>query len=289
MNIRIIRWITLASMALASAGHAQLSASLKLTKKDHLAGEPVIAVVTITNYSGRNLVLQSDGRKQWLDFIINRSNKRPIHASNSALFGPMKINAGQTMSREVDLTQHFMIHEPGNYTVTGVIKLPERSKQDTTTNRAFFTMTQSRPLWSQRVGVMNGQKTREYRLYPFSGDRNKQLYAQVIDGESGQLIRTFPLGDILMIRKPLIMIDRKNRMHVMFLSTPSMWIHSVVDTDGRLVDRKIHRSTSQGDPRFEQDLDGLVSVINSIPYDPEMEKKRQLTIRKASERPNIPY
>ena len=286
------RWMpTLLAAAISLAAlpaDAQLAASLKIPKKNHLTGEPVIAVVTITNHSGRDLTLHSDGRYQWLDFMIKRSDGSPVNVRKRPLFGSMKIGAGQTMAREVDLSEHFLLHDPGNFTVTGVVKMPGQTLEGTSTNRAFFSQINSRPYWTQKVGV-RGNNTREFRLIQFAGDSKTRLFVQIVDGKTGQYVRTFPLGEILTLRKPLVTVDRQQRMHVMFLATPTMWVHCVVDTDGRLVNRQIHRRPPQGDPKLITLADGSVQVVNSIPYDPKAEAERRAAIRKASERPPIPY
>jgi hypothetical protein len=281
----------LASLLLcAGSAHAQISASLKITKTQHLAGEPVIAVVTITNYSGRDLVFQSDGRFQWMDFIVKRSNGNPVSAKSRTLFGPMKIQAGQTMAREVDLSQHFQLSEAGNFSASAVIHMPGDPESGSSTNRVFFNMNPGRIYWSQKVGLPG--KTghmREFRLINFTGDTKTQIYVQIEDGSSGQLVRTFLLGDVLLLRKPLATVDRQQRMHVMFLATPAMWVHCVIDTDGRLVDRKIHQRGPQGEPQLLTFADGSVGVTNSIPYDPKAAAEQRAKVRKASDRPAITY
>jgi hypothetical protein len=274
----------------AASAQAQISATLRIGKKQHLAGEPVIAVVTITNYSGRELVFQSDGRFQWMDFIVKKSNGNPVNGKNRVLFGPMKIQAGQTMAREVDLTQHFQLSEPGNFSASAVIHMPGQPDSGSSTNRVFFNQTPGRIYWSQKVGLPGSSNhTRDFRIINFTGDTKTQIYAQIVDGMTGQFVRTFLLGDVLLLHKPLATVDRQQRMHVMFLATPAMWVHCVVDTDGRLVDRKIHQRGPQGEPQLLTFADGSVGVANSIPYDPKAAAEQRAKIRKASDRPDITY
>lgn len=289
MTLHILK---IAAMLLLGTGatRAQLAASLQIPKKQNVTGEPVIAVVTITNHSGRELVFQSDGRFQWLDFNVRKSNGNPVNPKARVLFGPMKIAAGQTLAREVDLTQHFQLAEPGNFTVSATISPPGRDAAGTTTNRAFFNLVNGRIYWSQKVGIRgNTGKTREFRILNHSGDSRSQIYAQIVDDSTGQFVRTFLLGDLLILRKPLCTVDGQQRMHVMFLATPSMWVHCVVDTDGKLVNRQIHQRGPQGDPQLLTLGDGTVQVANSIPYDPKAAAELRAKIRKASDRPPIPY
>ncbi|MDP3851585.1 MAG: hypothetical protein Q8Q59_13840 [Luteolibacter sp.] len=276
-----------ATLICAGSAQAQLAASLQIAKKQHLAGEAVIAVVTVTNHSGRDLVFQSDGRFQWLDFIVKKSNGNPVTPRNRVLFGPMKITAGQTLAREIDLSQHFQLSEPGNFSVSAVIQPPGDPASSTSTNRVFFNQTPGRPYWSQKVGVSGS--TREFRVLNFTGDTKSLIYAQIVDGATGQFVRTFQLGEVLMLRKPLVTVDRQQRMHVMFLATPTMWVHCMIDTDGKLVDRQIHQRGPQGDPQLLTFADGSVRVANSIPYDPKAAAEARARIRKASDRPTITY
>ena len=283
---------TLAALAF-SAGfcQAQISATLKLEKNEHLSGEPVIAVVTVTNYSGRDLVFQSDGRMDWLSFIVKSSSGTPVNPKGKGGFGPMKIKAGQTLAREVDLSKYFMLGQTGNFNAVAVISTPkDPNGSGTTTNKVFFSQSSGRPYWSQKVGVSTGgNRTREYRLIFFSGDSKTRLYTQISDGTSGQLVTTFPLGDVLMIRQPLVAVDRQQRMHVLFLATPTMWVHYSINTDGKVVERQIHQRAAMGDPQLLTFGDGTVKVGNSIPYDAKAAAEANSKTRKASDRPAITY
>ena len=274
----------------AGSAHGQLAASLRISKNQHLAGEPVMAVVTITNHAGKELVFSSDGRFQWLDFIVKNGSGEQVSSKSTSIFGPMKIAAGQSLAREVDLSAYFQLSEAGNFSVAALIRLPGDNREGTSTNRAFFNQSQGRLYWSQKVGIPgSSNRTREFRLLNFSGDSKSQIYAQIVDGTTGQFVRTFLLGDCLMLRKPLTTVDREQRMHVMFLNTPTMWVHCVINTDGKLTEREIHQRGQVGDPQLLTFGDGTVRVGNSIPYDPNAAAAERSKIRKASDRPALTY
>lgn len=289
MIIRKISFLPLA-VALVCSAHAQLATSLSVTKKQYLAGEPVIAIVTITNHSGNDLTFASDGRVQWLDFMIKDSKGNSVTPRGNKVFGKMTIKAGESLAREVDLAQCFILTEPGNFSVGAVIRLPGATTEGTSTNRVLFNQSPGLLYWSQSVGIAgrSGQ-TRKYRIINFAGDQKTQIYAQIVDERTGQFVHTFLLGDLLMLRKPLVTVDRQQHMHVMFLATPTMWVHCEVDTDGKLVNREIHQRGSQGDPQLLTFADGTVRVANSIPYDQKAAAEAKAKIRKASDRPPITY
>lgn len=289
MIIQLSRILTLA-VVVAGVAQAQLSTSLRLNKKQYLAGEPVIAVVTITNHAGRLLTFASDGRTQWLSFTIKDRHGEPVTPKGRDIFGKMTLRAGESMAREVDLSKCFKIGEAGNFTVSAMVHMPGDSGGSSATNRVLFNQSPGVRYWSQKVGIPGKSgKTREFRVLNFSGDEKSQIYAQVIDDQTGQNVRTFLLGDLLMLRKPLVTVDRQQRMHVMFLATPTMWVHYQIDTDGKVVERQIHQRGSQGDPQLLTFADGTVRVANSIPYDPKAAAAAKAKIRKASDRPPVTY
>ncbi len=292
MSLMILRVSHFLALVLACAGmaHGQLSTSLRLSKTQYVAGEAVVAVVTVTNHAGQDLTFYSDGRVQWLDFNVTDSHNESVTLRGHAMFGKMTIRAGETMAREVNLAQIYQLSEPGNFSVSAVVRMPGSTGEGSTTNRVRFNQSPGVSYWTQKVGIPGkpGQ-TREFRLLNFSGDEKAQIYVQIIDGQTGANVRTFLLGDILMLRKPLTAVDRAQRMHVLFLATPTMWVHCQIDTDGKLVDRQIHQRGSQGDPQLLTFPDGSVRVGNSIPYDQKAAAEEKAKIRKASDRPPITY
>jgi hypothetical protein len=282
--------IVAALLALIAPAGAQLATSLQLSKRNYILGEPVLASVTVTNYSGRELIFASDSRVQWLDFFVKDSSGRPVTTQTRKMFGAMKIGAGQSMARQIDLTELFQFSQPGNFTVSAVVRMPGSTTEGSSTNREMFTLNPGRTYWSQKVGLpARPGETREFKIITSSGNQRNQLYAQVVDGRTGQNIRTFLLGDSLSLRRPTVTVDGAQRMHVLFLSTPAMSVHCQIDTDGRLVSRTIHQRAAEGDPQLVSFPDGSVRVSNSVPYDPQAAANARSRVRKISERPAIVY
>ena len=267
----------------AVAAHAQIATSLSLTKKQFVAGEPVMAVVTITNHAGQELVFKGDSRAPWLDFVVKRDSGAPSIPSGRNAFGSVKIPAGQSMSRQVNLSQLFPLNDQGNFTVYAVVRTPGQATEGFVTNRCWFNITGGRPYWTQKVGV-KGQ-TRELRVLTYAGDQSTQLYAQVVDDRTGMPISTFSLGDALMFRKPQITVDGNQVMHVLFLISPTMYTHALVGADGKLVKREFHLRGAQGDPQLMTSGTGAVTVANSLPYGPQAAQAEKSKARKATDRP----
>jgi hypothetical protein len=280
--------IVLGCLAIAGIADAQLVTSLKISKKMHLTGEPVAAVLSVTNHSGRELVFRGDGRFPWLHFSVTDGAGQAVQPMTTLSFPPMKIAAGQTLAREVDLAAMFQLDRAGSYSVSATIQSPLGDGRAYRTNRAHFVQSPGRTLWTQTIGRGGSGRTREFRLIQFTGDTKSRVYAQVFNHSTGRLVGTLPLGDAMSLRKPAATVDREQRMHALFMSTPSIWSHCVIDAQGKVVDRQFHKLASTGDPRLVISPDGSVQVVNSAPYDPKAEAERRSRIRKLSERPPIP-
>lgn len=270
-------------------GNGQIAVSLRLNKSQYVAGEPVVATVHITNHAGRELLFGGDGRRSWLDFAVRYRSGQPVNARMIQNFGPVRIGAGQTMQRQVNLGEFFMLHEQGNYSVIANVRSLDDSAINATSNRVIFTQNPGRVYWSQKVGFADSSKgTREFRVLQFRGDQKTQLYAQVLD-RRGLPIATSLLGDMLSVRKPSVTVDRAQRMHVLFLISPTMWSHCVIDGDGALVSRKMHQRATQGDPSLVTFANGEVQVGNSVLYDARAAAIARARIRGISERPTVLY
>ena len=112
------------------------------------------------------------------------------------------------MARDFNLSQQFQLNEVGNYSVSAVIRSGNKQVEGATTNRTHFQLSAGRPYWSQKVGnVGPNRSVREFRLLQFRGDKATQLFFQIQDDDSGRIVRTAALGNVLMLRKPSITID----------------------------------------------------------------------------------
>jgi len=284
MTARAIFRLCLVLLASAFTARGQIVTSLAMSKKQYVAGEPVMAVVTITNHAGQELTFHGDPRQPWLDFVVKRDSGTPSIPSGRPSFGAVKIAAGQSMSRQIDLSSLFPLKDQGTFSVYAVVRAPGPSDQSFITNRCLFSVIGGRPYWTQKVGV-RGQ-TREFRVLNYAGELNTQLYAQVVDDRTGMPINTFSMGEAQMFRKPQVTVDGSQVMHVLFLSTATLWTHIQVDTDGKLVKRELHLRGDQGDPALMTFGDGRVVVANSHLYDPAAVEAARNKARKASDRPN---
>jgi len=287
MNAFLSRFLAFSILFCAAGARAQIVVTLQMNRAQFVVGEALPAVVTITNHSGQNLIFQSDGRKNWLDFVVQNESGLPSTPVGRNSFGAVKIPVGQTMSREVDLRSLFRLTEAGNFSVYAVIRPPgTKDREEFNSNRVLFATTTARPYWSQKIGVRGGQ-TREYRILNFAGSRTSQLYVQLVDVRTGLPIQTYSLGEVLLFRKPQVTVDRDQNLHVFYLVSPTLWAHTRVDSNGRFLGRELHQRGAE-DPVMMTMSDGTVTVGGGTAYDPKGNAGSG-KVRKAGERPDFLY
>lgn len=274
---------------LALPAAAQISVDLALPKRDFLAGESVPATISLTNRSGRDLVFQGTQSQPWVDFIVSSGRGVPLTPVGDPTFGAVKVPAGKTVARSVDLAKLFSFRDLGNYSAYAVVRLPGQGREGFQSRRHRFTISEAQPYWSKTIGVPDTDKTHEYRLIQFGSGRKDQLYAQVADNRNGRVLRTHHLGEFIMLRKPTVTVDASLNMHVLYLLTPSFWGHARISPEGTFIGRDLYKPAEAGNPQFARTNDGTVKVVNGVPYDPEAAREAQEKHRKASDRPAFIY
>jgi len=271
---------------LSGSLHAQFSSNIQCFKKNHLLGEPVMVRVSLTNHTGREQILQGS-RLPWITFLVKTSNGNPVHThKNSPDVKPIRIAAGQTLAKDFNLNQYFLLNQEGNYSVSAVIRPPDGTLEGASTQRAAFELHKGTIYWSQKVGSIGpANSTRDFRVIQFRDDAKTGLYVQIEDVQSARVIQTARLGDALMMRKPTCTVDSEQHMHVLFLTNPNTWFHYRVSPDGEIVTADMHRRAAVGDPKLSVLAGGMVAVTNSILYDPKAAAEERAKIRRITDRP----
>src|SRR5207248_399675 len=109
---RILPWFCI--FLFAAAAEAQLQVELKFKRLQYIAHEPVVATLAITNLAGRDIELHDADGQSWLGFEITGSEEQPIAPLSGANPEPsLKIQAGQRVTRQIDLTPLYPVHEYG--------------------------------------------------------------------------------------------------------------------------------------------------------------------------------
>lgn len=104
------------------AAQAQIQVDMSLKRTLYLAYEPLIVNVTIQNLTGNSLNLRDTDSIPWFGFQIETLDGRPIAAHGSQHSNqPLLLQAGEKLTRAVNLTPLYPISEYGGYRIRAAI------------------------------------------------------------------------------------------------------------------------------------------------------------------------
>lgn len=246
----------------AAEAEAQVQVDLKFKRLQYIAYEPVVATIAITNLAGRDIELRDADGQSWLGFEITGSEEQAIGPLNGAnREPPLKIQAGQRVTRQIDLTPLYPINEYGGYHVRTNIYFADLQKFFYSGTRVF-EVTDARPIWQQTVGVPDGGGSGDVRTYSLMTNRfpdHTSLYVRVQDKDSGVVYATYSLGRTISFEQPQAEIDRANQLHVLHCAAPRAWSYARIGLNGELLEHSSFMETKTR-PRLVHSGGGEVAV-----------------------------
>lgn len=270
---RCLGLIALLLLALGAAGElrGQYGVSLKLPRLNFVAGEPILASVTIANRSGADVFLDAPGEARWLSFNIVNTDGRTFPPLDVQGEKPFILKAGATVARKIPITNSFALSEIGTYAMTASVYHPA-SGQYFESNRAHFTVMDASPYWNRSVGVPEGSKyagrIHDVAILVHRDTDITALYARITDDRSRLPILTYQLGPVSLVIEPQITIDPKNQVHVFFLASPKIFCYAIIAPDGELKKRLYYREIEGDRPAMVTTTGGEVAVQGGYYYDP---------------------
>jgi len=228
----------------------QIQVELKFKRLQYIAYEPVVATLGITNLAGRDIELRDADGQSWLGFEITGSEEQPIAPlSGENAQPPLKIEAGQRVTRQIDLGPLYSVHDFGAYHVRTHVYFADLTKFFYSPTRVF-EVTDARPIWQQTVGIPGGvAASGEVRTYSLLTNRfpdHTSLYVRVQTRETGIVYATYPLGRTIAFEQPQAEIDRANQLHVLHCAAPRAWSYSRIGLNGELLEHSSFMETKAG-------------------------------------------
>jgi len=270
----------------AATAHGQIQVDLKFKRLQYIAYEPVVATLGITNLAGRDIELRDADGQSWLGFEITGNEDEPIAPlSGEIAQPPLKIEAGQRVTREIDLGSLYSVHDFGAYHVRTHVYFADLAKFFYSPTRVF-EVTDARPIWQQTVGIPQGvAASGEVRTYSLLTNRfpdHTSLYVRVQDKDAGIVYATYPLGRTVAFEQPQAEIDRANQLHVLHCGAPRAWSYSRIGLNGELLEHSSFMETKSR-PRLVHSGNGEVAVRGGMIETPAQTSRG--TAPKLSDRP----
>jgi len=271
---------------ITAVAEGQIQVDVKFKRLQYIAYEPVVATIAITNLAGRDIELHDADAQSWLGFEVTRSEGQPISLLNSEnAQPPLKIEAGQRVTRQIDLASLYPVHDFGAYHVRTHVYFTDLGKFFYSGTRVF-EVTDARPIWQQTVGIPTGVPApgdaRTYSLLTNRFPDHTSLYVRVQDKDTGIVYATYSLGRSIAFEQPQAEIDRANQLHVLHCAAPRAWSYSRIGLNGELLTHSSFMETKTR-PRLVHSANGEVAVRGGVIETPAQSSRS--TAPKLSARP----
>lgn len=271
MMKRILAMLLLTLMG-AFGAFAQIYVKAVPEKKTFLSGEAIYVRLTITNNSGVSVELKSKEYSSWLDIHVEHTTAGvELPQSKFAIFPTLKVPAGMSVSRKIDLRHFYDLSREGNYHVQAVVKMPNQ-KDMFASQKSLFAIRLGTPMWSQSVAIPASAKRCTFSICTIAVRGIQKLYVQTKDPDTGVAYNAVCVGDWLGTTRPQCMVDGKANLHVLFPTTPLLSAYSRVNHRGSM-ERLQYYQKVMGVPSMVFLPDGSVRVTGAVHYDPTAKPK----------------
>jgi hypothetical protein len=257
-------WIHLATLFfLGAIAHGQIQVELKFKRLQYIAHEPVVASIKITNLTGRDIDLHDDSGQHWFGFEVTAGEGRLLAPLKTDVDEPaLHVEAGKTITRKINLTPVFPVHDFGTYRVRANVFFADLNKYFYSQTKVF-QITEARAIWQKTVGVPDGRPgAGEVRTYSLLSNRfpdHTSIYVRVENKNSGVVYTTYSLGRVIAFDEPQAEIDSANQLHVLHCAAPRTWAYSHIGLNGELLAHSTFMETKTR-PRLRHTAEGAIAV-----------------------------
>jgi hypothetical protein len=243
---------------------AQVTVDLALDQDQFLAGESLTVAVRITNRSGQTLHLGAD--PSWLTFAVESKDQFVVVKSGDApVQGEFDLESSKRAIKRVDIQPYFNMQQPGRYTITATVDLPQWNQQITSPAKSFDIIQAARlkefTVGVPRPGGASNQppELRQYTLLQANYLRKQLVLYVRLSDQTGRFNKVFPIGPMLSFGQPEPEIDKFSNLHVLYQNGPHAFSHVVVNPEGNLILRESYDYTTR--PKLEVDTNGILRVV----------------------------
>lgn len=261
-----LSWSLICLVFVASSAGAQIQVELRFPRLQYIAHEPVVAKLTITNLTGRDVNLRDNRGQPWFGFEITGNEGQSIPQVSNAGSGPLVVATGKRVTRKIDLTPLYSVNDFGTYRVRAHVYFAELNKFFYSPTKVF-EITDARPIWQGTVGVPAEERSvgnvRTYSLLTNRFPDHTSLYVRVEDQDRRMVYATYSLGQVIAFDQPQAEFDRSNQLHVLYCAAPRTWSYARVGLNGELLSRASFAETKTR-PRLVHSWDGMIKVAGGM-------------------------
>jgi hypothetical protein len=257
-----LRWPLLCLGFVAGSAVGQIQVEPEFPRLQYIAHEPVVANRVITNLAGRDVDLRDTQNQPWFGFEVSGGEGQSIAPISKTGTESLSVAAGQRVTRKINLTPLYGVHDFGTYRVRAHVYFADLNKFFYSSTKVF-EVTDARPIWQKTVGLPEAEdgsgNARTYSLMTNGFPDHTSLYVRVEDKDSGIVYATYSLGQVIAFDQPQAEFDRSNQLHVLYCAAPRMWSYARVGLNDELVSRASF-AENKTRPRLVHSEDGVIKV-----------------------------
>ncbi|MCE9611328.1 MAG: hypothetical protein K8R23_14125 [Chthoniobacter sp.] len=251
-------------LSLLGSARAQIAVSISLKQRLHIRHEQVLATVSVTNNTGRDIVLEDTRQGQWFGFQINAEGDQFIAPRNPDYhLDPLPMKAGETLKRSVDLAALYQLGDFGIYSVRANIYYAGMDRYFSS-KPTHIEITEGRTIWKRSAGVPDGEKgaghTHLFTLLMHQRGEQTILYVRVEDQDDGSVFCTSPLGRMIDGVAPDVQFDSKNNLYVLQLIGLRRFALSRISVNGQFLGQTYY-SVPKARPYLRKQPDGSLQLV----------------------------
>jgi len=269
------QWLVIGFILLAGlAVNAQVAVKVILNHNNFMLYEPILAQVTLRNYSGHPLIFGKNKKLAGkIQFEILGPSGELVQIKNGE--GPkiegILINPGKQQNIIVELSQFYSLYKAGRYSLRAYISHPQL-KDSYQSSQISFTISKGITIWDHIVGVPdvnNNNKSKdgniEKRKYNITTmyDGTKNFYYLIVEDDDN-IYSVRRIGREMSQYKPECKIDRLSRLHILLATTPRVYAYYIFDHNGKLEHESVYRKSDSTPTLVRNDESGSVTLVGGV-------------------------
>jgi hypothetical protein len=255
MKKNVSLFAVLLSLFTSPALFAQIDLTCELQYNKYILFEPILVKLTVRNTGPRPIALHEHGKTTaLLSFEIKNNRGYALDRSDKPLLEePMVINPHSSEVIYTYINNGYIINKVDSYKMSAVVRI---GSTQYTSPRQFFDVYQGVEV--QKLSVQ--QPDRHFTLRKLARSNvGTYLFLRVDDKNGKMNYGVHPLDRMLDVFNPQMIIDTRNRVHVLFQRSPRSFMHQIYTPEGQLEDRTMYAS-GYGQVGFRQDEYGNIRI-----------------------------
>lgn len=248
---------------------AQVAVSVELNRRTYHQYEPVMARVTLKNFSGTPLIFGSN--KSFKGELLFHIAKPGESFSRSTELVKMTLNnliltPGVTKEVTINLGKSYVFETIGNHKMKAIVSHTSLTDKYES-SIVGFDVSRGYKVWETSVGIPDvfaveaGSKIakRTYKVTSLFDGKDPVYYLMIQDAST--IYNVNRIGNDLGVASPQFMVDNLSQLHIIVSNTVKSFLYHVYDSDGLRISTDEYTKTNSS-PRFMEDTNtGKVLIV----------------------------